>query len=443
MTGPHPTTVRFLGAGAARAKVAAQLVAGFRARPPRDPDRRPAAAVLHRRTRSCSPRSSATPPRISRATRQHVAPRVRDARRRWRRSTRAAAGAQVVRETGLLLGDLGDQPAGRRPVRRAVVRRHAARVLTAAILFARGRVRDAAADLARLAGRDGARSRPGAGRRPLRDPPAARRVRAAARTGAATGRGATPRPRPVGQFPRRRVFAARSRSTCRCSSSGSRPVTTQIQVPNPWDELARGYFSCFLHGPWSIGEFKRRLPAAQQGALGHGRALPGPTGPGASIAGGSSLVVFRRAAHPREGLAADRVPVAAGDPAQVLRADRATCPPRRTSWDDPRLADEHVRAFPRFSSERLRRTPPVPEWERIATEMARGLRRRAARQVSPATTAAELAAVVDAAATELDAHADQILEKAAVDPRPTGRSTRPAVTARPGAAVVVVRVAPR
>jgi hypothetical protein len=36
---------------------------------------------------------------------------------------------------------------------------------------------------------------------------------------------------------------------------------------------------------------------------------------------------------------------------------------------------------------------------------------RAARRVSPATTKAELAAIVDAAAAELDAHADQILEK--------------------------------
>jgi hypothetical protein len=36
---------------------------------------------------------------------------------------------------------------------------------------------------------------------------------------------------------------------------------------------------------------------------------------------------------------------------------------------------------------------------------------RAARQVSPATTPAELDAIVDAAAAELDARAEQMLEK--------------------------------
>jgi multiple sugar transport system substrate-binding protein len=85
-------------------------------------------------------------------------------------------------------------------------------------------------------------------------------------------------------------------------------------------------------------------------------------------------------------------------------------PPRRSAWDDARfVANEHVQAF-RDQLERVRRTPPVAEWERIATEL-RVVSERAARRVSPATTPAALAAIVDAAAAELDAHADQILEK--------------------------------
>ena len=186
------------------------------------------------------------------------------------------------------------------------------------------------------------------------------------------------------------------------------PVTTQIQVPNPWDELARGYFSCFLHGPWSINEFKRRLPATQQSRWATA-ALPGPTGPGASLAGGSSLVVFRAAKHPRE---AWQLIEYLSQPEVQRRFYQLTgnLPPRRTSWDDPLLAsDEHVQAF-RDQLERVRRTPPVPEWERIATEV-RVVTERAARRVSPATTAAQLAAIVDETTAELDAHADQILEK--------------------------------
>jgi multiple sugar transport system substrate-binding protein len=186
------------------------------------------------------------------------------------------------------------------------------------------------------------------------------------------------------------------------------PVASQIQVPNPWDELGRGYFSFFLHGPWSIGEFKRRLPAAQQ-ATWTTAPLPGPTGPGAALAGGASLVVFRRTAHPRE--AWQLIEYLSKPEIQRAFYDlTANLPPRRTSWEDPRFAaDEHVHAF-RDQFERVRRTPPVPEWERIATEM-RVISERAVRLVTPATTPAEIEAIVAAAAAELDAHADQTLEK--------------------------------
>lgn len=190
------------------------------------------------------------------------------------------------------------------------------------------------------------------------------------------------------------------------------PVTIQIQVPNPWNELARGYFSCFLHGPWSIGEFKRRLPADQQ-TIWATAALPGPTGPGNALAGGSSLVIFRNAAHPRE---AWQLIEYLSQPAvqRTFYEKSGNLPPRRTTWDDPQFApafanDEHVAAF-RDQLERIRSTPPVPEWERIATEM-RFVSERAARRVSPATTPNELKAIVDAATAELDARTDHILEK--------------------------------
>jgi len=189
------------------------------------------------------------------------------------------------------------------------------------------------------------------------------------------------------------------------------PRVTAIQVPNPWDELARGYFACFLHGPWSIGEFKRRLPAAQQ-ALWATAALPGPSGPGASIASGSSLVVFRRARHPQE--AWQLIEYLSRPEVQRRFYDlTGDLPPRRSTWDDPRFAgDGPVAAF-RDQLERVRRTPPVPEWERIATEL-RFVSERAARRVPPATTptsAAELASIVEEAVIELDARVDRILEK--------------------------------
>ena len=213
-----------------------------------------------------------------------------------------------------------------------------------------------------------------------------------------------------GQFGNFRSAGFRSALTfyLQCFIEQLAPVTTQIQVPNVWDELGRGYFSFFLHGPWSIAEFKRRLPASKQ-AIWATAPLPGPNGPGAALAGGSSLVIFRRSAHPREAWQLIEY-LSAPEIQRQFYALSGNLPPRRTSWDDPVLrADEHVQAF-RDQLERVRRTPPVAEWERIVTEM-RVISERAGRQVSPATTPAELAAIVDAAAAELDARADQLLEK--------------------------------
>jgi len=67
---------------------------------------------------------------------------------------------------------------------------------------------------------------------------------------------------------------------------------TGVDVSNVWNEFGRGYFAFYISGPWNIAEFKRRLPASVQGEWATAP-LPGPDGPGASIAGGSSLVVFR------------------------------------------------------------------------------------------------------------------------------------------------------
>lgn len=189
------------------------------------------------------------------------------------------------------------------------------------------------------------------------------------------------------------------------------PVTTQVQVPNPWDELARGYFSCFLHGPWSIGEFRRRLPAAQQG-LWATAPLPGPHGPGAALAGGSSLVVFRRTAHPRQAWQLIEY-LSRPEVQQRFYAMSGDLPARRSAWADPRLTGDAAVAAFRDQLERVAPTPPVPEWERIAIEI-RVVSEPAARRVAAfgrPLAPAELAAIVDAAAAELDARADQILDK--------------------------------
>jgi multiple sugar transport system substrate-binding protein len=165
-----------------------------------------------------------------------------------------------------------------------------------------------------------------------------------------------------------------------------------------WTEFGRGRFAFYISGPWNIGELKRRLPRDQQDTW-MTAPLPGPDGPGASIAGGSSLVVFRASRHPA---AAWRLIEFLSQPSVQRRFHALTgdLPPRRATWDDPALAnDVHARAF-REQLERVKPAPKVPEWERIATELRLVAERAAHGEMS-----------VDDAARVLDDRAGRILEK--------------------------------
>lgn len=149
--------------------------------------------------------------------------------------------------------------------------------------------------------------------------------------------------------------------------NGWAPALGTAQISNVWAEFGRGQFAFYISGPWNIGEFKRRLPAESQDDW-MTAPLPGPEGPGASTAGGSSLVIFRASRH-RE--AAWRLVEYLSEPAVQLRFHELTgnLPPRRTAWRDPKLAsDPYARAF-RDQLERVRPTPKVPEWERIVSEV--------------------------------------------------------------------------
>jgi multiple sugar transport system substrate-binding protein len=176
------------------------------------------------------------------------------------------------------------------------------------------------------------------------------------------------------------------------------PPVGHNEVANLWSEFARGYFSFYVSGPWQMGEFKRRLPPELQSAW-MTAPLPGPKGPGASIAGGSSLAIFRRS--PRKAEAWKLVEfLSRPDVQQQFYRLTGNLPARRSAWADAGLAgDPRAQAF-RDQLERVRPVPKVPEWERIATEL-RLVMEQVVRGDIPATSAA----------AELDARADRILEK--------------------------------
>jgi multiple sugar transport system substrate-binding protein len=181
-------------------------------------------------------------------------------------------------------------------------------------------------------------------------------------------------------------------------AKGHAPYVTNNQISNLWQEFGRGSFAAFISGPWNIGELDRRLPASLKSSWATAP-LPGPDGPGASIAGGSSLVMFRRSAHKDDAM---RVLAYLGRPEVQLRFHALTgnLPPRRSTWVMPPLAShEPSRAFAE-QLERARPTPAVPEWERIAQEMQL-FAAKAHRDKTP----------ISAVTAALDVRVDAILEK--------------------------------
>jgi multiple sugar transport system substrate-binding protein len=179
---------------------------------------------------------------------------------------------------------------------------------------------------------------------------------------------------------------------------GLAPPARASEIANVWNEFARGYFSFYVTGPWNIGNFRDRLPQELQDSW-MTAPLPGPSGPGASIAGGSSLVIFKTSE--RKGAALQLIEFLARPEIQArFYALSGNLPPRRSSWNFPGVkSDPHIAAF----EDQLERTvpaPQVPEWERIAQEL-RIVTEKAVYEGWDA----------EMAARELDRRVDAILEK--------------------------------
>ena len=177
------------------------------------------------------------------------------------------------------------------------------------------------------------------------------------------------------------------------------PAVGNQEIANVWDEFGRGYFSFYVNGSWNIAKFRERLsgPVADAWST---MPLPGPgKEPGASVAGGTSFVLFAKSRHKD---AAWKLVTFLSDPEVQTRFYSLTgdLPPRRSAWTrEPLASDPYTRAF-REQLERAKPTPKVPEWERIAQEM---------RIVSEQMVAGRYS--VDEAAAELDRRADRMLEK--------------------------------
>jgi multiple sugar transport system substrate-binding protein len=182
---------------------------------------------------------------------------------------------------------------------------------------------------------------------------------------------------------------------------GFAPSVSNQLIANLYQQFAQGDFAMYITGPWNVGEFKRKMPPEMQDkwATAPLPALTAAEPFGISMAGGASLVVFRGAKHRA---AAEKLIAFLEEPAQQVRLYELTgdLPARRSAWSAPALTgDPHFAAF-REQLERVAPMPKVPEWEQIATAVAdRG------------EAAARNAVTIPAALAQLDARANELLEK--------------------------------
>jgi len=148
------------------------------------------------------------------------------------------------------------------------------------------------------------------------------------------------------------------------------PLAGTAQVGNYYQRFADGWFAMYLTGPWNLGEFRRRLPQELEAAW-DTAPLPAPPGqpyPGVSLAGGSSLVVFRTSPHKEQSL---RLLAYLSEPQVQVAFYQATgdLPAHRGAWEDPLLkADPKLAAF-RSQLEHVRPLPLFPENERIVQHL--------------------------------------------------------------------------
>ncbi len=176
------------------------------------------------------------------------------------------------------------------------------------------------------------------------------------------------------------------------------PVVSETQISNVWDEFFNGFYAFYLSGPWNIREFRKRAPPALAEEWGT-MPLPGPNGPGAGIAGGTSLVIFRTS--PRKDAAWKVVEyLSRPDIQERFHALIGDLPPRRSTWERPALKNDAYAGAFRDQLERVKPTPKVLEWERIVQEM-----RLATERVVRGGQSQQ------SAVRELDAQVDEILEK--------------------------------
>lgn len=181
---------------------------------------------------------------------------------------------------------------------------------------------------------------------------------------------------------------------------GYAPATANNEIGNLYQEFSRGHVNGFITGPWNLGEMKNRLPA-EQADIWSTAPLPGPRPgtPGVSLAGGSSLVLFR--GSKRKAAAWKLVEFLSLPETQARFYELSGDLPARLSvWNDPPFTDDARLAAFGAQLAHVVPTPKIPEWEQIAY---------AVQEHAEVAVRGDLG--VDSTLARLDRRVDRILEK--------------------------------
>jgi len=148
------------------------------------------------------------------------------------------------------------------------------------------------------------------------------------------------------------------------------PVMSNSQVANLYQQFGAGEFDMFISGPWDVGNLRDRLPPELQDKWSTAP-MPAPDGaqyPGASLSGGSSLVISSRS---KKQDACWKLIEFLSRPEIQMRFYELSgdLPAHRNAWAAPKLAnDPQIAAF-RIQLDRTAALPRIPEWENVATSI--------------------------------------------------------------------------
>ena len=175
---------------------------------------------------------------------------------------------------------------------------------------------------------------------------------------------------------------------------GFAPAVSQSQIANLYQQFDDGEFAMFVSGPWDVGNLRERLPASRQSAWSTAPmpASDGAPYPGASISGGSSLVLFRKS---KKHDASWKFIEFLSRPDIQARFYQLTAdlPARRSAWRG--LNDDKIAAF-RTQLERTVALPALPEMENIVIVLSEHAQLAARSQHDAQRTAKMLDTKVDA-----------------------------------------------